>query len=404
EHDIKKLLAYHSIENIGIILLGLGSSLIFLAFDMKSLATLGLVASLFHIFNHATFKALLFLAAGSVISKTHTRNMEDYGGLIKLMPQTALFFLIGAMAISALPPFNGFFSEWLTFQTLLQGMASSDIFLQSIFILAGGALAFTGGLALACFVKAFGATFLARPRSEEIHHAKESPTSLSVGMGALSTLCLLFGIFSGYLGSLFIKIGENLNAFRNLSPFTDSSSFVTPSSLVIPSSVVTSSSTLASSSLSSIVAPNNFGSVSAPAFFIFFVLIIFLVIILVKFFVNKHQKTTIGATWDCGVDLTPRMEITATGFARSIVVIFAGILRPSIQHEIEYHDSETRYLPKSRMVNLSTRDVYQFYFYQPLNTLLTSLSLKTKNIQSGNINLYVFYILIALVAALFLSL
>ena len=130
EHDLKRLLAYHSIENIGIILLGLGSALVFSSYGLDTLAALGLAAALFHTMNHATFKALLFLGAGSVIAATHTRNIEKYGGLIKLMPQTALFFLIGSMAISALPPFNGFFSEWLTFQALFQGVAAFDVVTQ----------------------------------------------------------------------------------------------------------------------------------------------------------------------------------------------------------------------------------------------------------------------------------
>ena len=138
EHDIKRLLAYHSIENIGIILLGLGSSLVFWSLDMKPLAVLSLVAALFHTLNHAIFKALLFLGAGSVISQTHTRNMEEYGGLIKYMPQTALFFLAGSMAISALPPLNGFFSEWMTFQSLFSGIMASNISVRWVFIVGGG--------------------------------------------------------------------------------------------------------------------------------------------------------------------------------------------------------------------------------------------------------------------------
>src|SRR5258708_6825716 len=116
EQDIKRLLAYSSIENIGIILLGLGSSLVFSALGMQALAMLALVAALFHTMNHAIFKSLLFLGAGAVIAETHPRNMEEYGGLMRFMPQTATFFLVGSMAISALPPLNGFASEWMTFQ------------------------------------------------------------------------------------------------------------------------------------------------------------------------------------------------------------------------------------------------------------------------------------------------
>jgi hydrogenase-4 component B len=184
EHDLKKLLACHSVENIGIILLGLGASLSFLSLGMPALSLLGLIAALFHILNHATFKSLLFLSAGSVMSETHTGNMEKYGGLIKTMPQTALFFLIGSMAISALPPFNGFFSEWLTFQSLFRGIATLDFSAKWVFIASAGSLAFTGGLALTCFVKAFGSTFLARPRSREAGHAKESSFAMLAWHGS----------------------------------------------------------------------------------------------------------------------------------------------------------------------------------------------------------------------------
>lgn len=377
EHDIKRLLAYHSIENIGIILLGLGSALTFQSLGLSQLALLGLAAALFHTLNHATFKSLLFLSAGSVINQTHTRNMEEYGGLIKFMPLTAFFFLIGSMAISALPPFNGFFSEWLTFQSLFAGIVSFTLYTKWIFILATGSLAFTGGLALACFVKAFGATFLARPRSTEVSRAKESSFSLQLGMAALATLSLLFGIFSGHLTSIFEKIGRSFDIFNN-----------TVSQISVP----------ANQSLS---VRNGFAIVSAPAIFAFLLVILFVVIFIFKFIINKNQKTSIGATWDCGTNLTPRMEITATGFARSIILIFKGVLRPSIQHEIEYHDSAIRYLPKSRTVTLSMRDIYQFYFYQPLHKIITAVSLRAKNIQSGNTNVYILYIFIALILALF---
>ncbi|PIR67008.1 MAG: hypothetical protein COU51_00840, partial [Parcubacteria group bacterium CG10_big_fil_rev_8_21_14_0_10_36_14] len=149
---------------------------------------------------------------------------------------------------------------------------------------------------------------------------------------------------------------------------------------------------------------NGFASVSGLAFLVFFAGVIMVVIFIIRRVVNRRQKTKIGATWDCGTDLTSRMEITSTGFARSIVLIFKGILKPSIQHEIEYHDSESRYLPKQRTVILGVSDVYKTYFYQPLHTLVHILSLRTKKIQSGNINTYIFYIFITLLVVLFATL
>ena len=125
---------------------------------------------------------------------------------------------------------------------------------------------------------------------------------------------------------------------------------------------------------------------------------------IIKYFVNKNQKITISKTWDCGTALSPRMEITATGFARSIILIFKGILKPSIQHDIEYHDAESRYLPKSRVVTLGVGNIYNYYFYQPINKIINGLSLRVKNIQGGNINIYISYIFIALIISLFLIL
>jgi len=377
EHDIKKLLAYHSIENIGIILLGLGSALTFTSLHLPILAVIGLTASLFHTLNHATFKSLLFLSAGSVINATHTRNMEEYGGLMRYMPYTGLFFLIGSMAISALPPFNGFFSEWLTYQALFNGIQLMSFYPKWIFIFSTGALAFTGGLALACFVKAFGATFLARPRSSHAEHAKESSVSQLLGMGGLALIPLLIGIFSGNIVRLLETISKSLSVLK----LTPSQSFLSnPLGLSVNA---------------------GFASVSDPAFILFLLIIMCLVVVISRHFIYRDQKETVSRTWDCGTDLTPRMEITATGFARSIIIIFKGILKPSIQHDISYHDSENRYLPIGKTITLKTHDVHHSHFYKPMYDILTALAYKIKKIQSGNTNAYILYIFIALIIALF---
>ena len=195
QHDLKRLLAYHSIENIGIILMGFGAALMFLHTGHPLLATLALIAGLYHTINHAVFKGLLFLGAGAVLHATHTRNMEHMGGLAKRMPQTAFFFLVGAVAISALPPLNGFVSEWLTYQSLLQGFGTTDSLLRLMFPIGGAMLALTGALAAACFVKAFGITFLAQPRSEAAAQAHEAPLTMLLGQGVLVAACVFLGLF-----------------------------------------------------------------------------------------------------------------------------------------------------------------------------------------------------------------
>src|SRR5437773_3988581 len=202
EHDLKRLLAYHSIENIGIILMGFGAALMFLHASQVPLqsalclrlATLALIAGLYHTINHASFKALLFLGAGAVLHATHTRDMEEMGGLSKRMPQTAFFFLVGAVAISGLPPLNGFVSEWLTYQALLQGFGATESLWRLIFPLSGAMLALTGALAAACFVKAFGITFLAQPRSERAAQAHEATISMRLGMAMLAIVCVVLGL------------------------------------------------------------------------------------------------------------------------------------------------------------------------------------------------------------------
>ncbi len=228
EHDIKKLLAYHSIENIGIILLGIGSALLLSSSD-SSFAAVGLAAALYHTLNHAVFKSLLFMGAGAVINATHTRSIEEYGGLIKRMPYTALFFLTGSMAISALPPLNGFFSEWLTFQSIFHGISASNILVKGIFLIALGSLSFTGGLAAACFVKVFGTTFLARPRSHEAEHASECTLSMKAGMGMLAGLTLLLGFFSAYIVSMLSRVVHQTTNF----PLLDSSISTYPQSITL---------------------------------------------------------------------------------------------------------------------------------------------------------------------------
>ena len=198
QHDLKRLLAYHSIENIGIILLGLGAGMIAMAYGRSDLAWIGVAASLYHVLNHAVFKGLLFLGAGDVVMATGTRQIEQLGGLLRRLPWTGLFFLVGAMAISGLPPLNGFASEWLTFQAFLYGFrGSSEPLVHLLFPVGGALLALTTALAAACFVKAFGITFLALPRSEPAAAAREAPAVMLVPQAWLAALAIGLGLFPG---------------------------------------------------------------------------------------------------------------------------------------------------------------------------------------------------------------
>lgn len=375
EHDIKRLLAYHSVENIGIILLGLGSAVIFAEGGMPGIALIALTAALFHTVNHALFKALLFLGAGSVVSATGTRNMEEYGGLIKLLPYTAAFFLTGSLAIAAFPPLNGFASEWLTFQVLFAGLASASLFIKTSFMIAIAGLVLTGGLAAAAFVKAFAITFLARPRAhgreESIH---EAPRPMLFGMAGLAALAVLFGVFAVPVSNTILKIASSIG-------HSPSAAFAFPTAGVTQPFA------------------NAAGMVSLFAVSIIFFAVALLVYGAV-FFITRRNKIVYGATWSCGTPLSPRTEITATGFSRSLTLIFKGILRPTRQVSAEYHDESSRYFVKSNAISVGFADPYRRRFYGPIHDALLFIASRVKRIQSGNINVYVVYVFTTVVALL----
>jgi len=197
QHDLKRLLAYHTVENIGIIFIGLGLALAFNAHGMTSAAALAFTAALLHVFNHSLFKSLLFFGAGAVLTATGERDMEHLGGLIHRMPQTAFLFLVGCAAISALPPLNGFVSEWLTFQAILLSPQLPSWGLKLLVPAVGALLALSAALAAACFVKAYGVTFLGRPRTTAAEGATETDRLSLAAMALLAALCLIVGILPG---------------------------------------------------------------------------------------------------------------------------------------------------------------------------------------------------------------
>lgn len=374
EHDIKRLLAYHSIENIGIILIGLGASMVFHSSGHEGLALLALGAALFHTVNHAIFKSLLFLAAGAVVAATHSRNIESYGGLIKRMPGTAFFFLVGSIAISGIVPFNGFASEWLTFQSLFGGIATMGILEKLMMMFATASLALTAGLAAACFVKAFGITFLARPRTDAASHATEAGIGMQLPMGTLALTALVLGVLGGPAALIFILIAAGLPIFSTIE--------------LAPSLSMTGGLSIAGS-----FATLDMVSISAA-------LIIALLLTSILFLLGGRTKRTVAPTWACGsLPLEPRMEITATAFSRAIITIFGGLLKPTKQTTLEYHDARMRYFPKYHAVDMHLEDIYMRYIYAPIGRATLTLSRIVAKTQSGNTHLYLLYI-VAMLAIL----
>lgn len=213
ENDLKRLLAYSSVENIGVILLGLGTCIVGVAGGSAVVATLGLVAALYHTVNHAAFKGLLFLGAGSVLYGSHTRDMQLLGGLHRAMPVVSVLFLVGALAIAAIPPFNGFASEWIAYQAMIDAAGLGTAPVRACMALAVVSLALTGALAVACFVKAYGVTFLGACRSDHAREAKNVPAPMVAAMALLAALCVALGVCAPWVASFLANLAAQIGGF-----------------------------------------------------------------------------------------------------------------------------------------------------------------------------------------------
>ncbi|HXQ27460.1 MAG TPA: hydrogenase 4 subunit B [Candidatus Acidoferrales bacterium] len=374
EHDLKRLLAYHSIENIGIILMGLGSALIFRVMGHPQLAAVALIAAMFHTLNHAIFKCLLFLGAGSVLHSTGTRNMEKLGGLIRPMPATAFCFLIGAVAISGLPPLNGFVSEWLTYQSLLAGFGATGGLTRILFPIAGSMLALTGALAAACFVKAFAITFLALPRGAESHHVHEAPRSMLIGMGWLTTACVFLGLGATWFLPIFDAMTEQLLGLR------------VGVNLITGKGLVLSAGT------------SHGGTVSTAVIGIGLLILMAPTALLASIGARRFGRRQ-GPTWDCGLPgLSSENEYTATAFSKPLRMIFSALYQP--RREIQAVFDVSPYYPKEIHFESEIEPTFEKRLYAPLQDLILRLSIKLRAVQAGSIHAYLAYIFITLILLL----
>ena len=347
QHDLKRLLAYHTVENIGIIFIGLGLALAFQANLMYFNAALALTAALFHILNHSLFKSLLFLGAGAVLTATGERDMERLGGLIHRMPHTALAFLIGSAAISALPPLNGFVSEWMTFQAILHSPELPQWLLKFLVPTVGALLALSAALAGACFVKAFGITFLGRPRSPAAAHAQEVDRFCLSALFTLLILCVLAGIVPGFVVDGLGPVVELLNGGTRLAAQSSQ-----PWLTLVP--VGESKSTY-----------------NGLLVLLFMALSGLTAALLIHRLASDRVRR--APAWDCGFpDASPMTQYTAGSFAQPIRRVFGssvfqarervtmpppGDLRPA-RLEVEVHDPvwERIYAPlTTAVIAVSTR-------------------------------------------------
>jgi hydrogenase-4 component B len=380
EEDLKRALAYSTVENVGLIFIALGAAMVFRSYHLADtvaniyladLAALALIAALFHTMSHALFKGLLFMGAGSVLHSTHTLNLEELGGLAKGMRWTGGLFFIGALSISAIPPFNGFVGEWLMFQSLLLTQNIDDPMVNLLLPVAVAVLALTGALAAACFVRIFGSTFLARPRSEHAAEAQEVPRSMLVGMGAAAALCVLTGVLS------FLIIPQVDKVSSSLLGVTIADKLVNGLVLSPPAGEFSSMSPVAICALLLFAIPAS---------------------LLISRHLGGRRKVVRADTWDCGTPLNSRTEYSASGFSQPINRIFKSIYRPHTEVRTEYTSSSL--IKRSISFSRSIEPIFERYLYAPTVNLIVYLAKRIGFIQRGSIQAYLAYIFVILLVLL----
>lgn len=369
QHDLKRLLAYHSIENIGIIVIGLGLSLVFFGTGHPVPGVLGLVAALYHTLNHAVFKGLLFLGAGSILHATGERDLNRMGGLARIMPQTALLFLTGALAISAIPPLNGFVSEWLTFQTALS-VSSLDIgVLRSLIALSAAVLALAGALTAMCFVKVYGIGFLGARRTDTSIAAHEPALSERIGMLWLGAGCLVLGVLP-------VPVLERLNAV---------SIGLTGQTLPGPSEGIGWLW----------LVPESARKASYSPFILFVAVLGSIALTFVLIRVLFSGRTRRAPSWNCGYPVrTPRMQDTADAFSQPIRHFFAPVYL--MERHLPSPEDEKPYF------HVSIGDRHWNALYLPVYRTVVFLSGLAGRLQTGRISVYLLYSFLTLLLLLFL--
>lgn len=370
---IKRLLAYSSIENMGIIAMGIGLSMIFLGTGHAELGAIGLVAALMHVLNHSLFKNLLFLTAGSILHQTHETDLDHLGGLIRRMPITAILVLLGCIAISALPPLNGFVSEWLTFQAALRASALESGVLRSMIPVAAAALAFTGAIAAATFVKFFGIAFLGLPRRHHAAHAHEvTQAGMLAGPALLALLCLVLGVMPTLVIHFLDPVTRLLLGATFPGAAAEGWLWLTPG------------------------APAE-ASYSAP----FVALALALAWLVVRGYTRGVSPSgqRRGPAWDCGFGgLNARMQYTSAAFSQPIRRMFAPVweLRERFQGKRDAGILEIQPMA----YHLEVADRSWRVLYAPLAHLVEQAARQVARIQTGSIRTYITYSFLTLLLLL----
>ncbi len=370
QHDLKRLLAYHTVENIGIIFIGLGLALAFRANGMGLAAALALTAALLHVFNHSLFKSLLFLGAGAVLGATGERDMERLGGLIRRMPLTAIAFLAGSAAISALPPFNGFVSEWLTFQAILVSPKLPQWLLKFLVPAVGATLALSAALAAGCFVKAFGATFLGRPRGAAAQQAHETDRASLAAMFVLVALCLLAGLVPGVFIDALAPVGQQLLGAR-LAPQGQFAWFT-----IVP-------------------IEDSRSSYNGLLLIVFIALGAWLAAAVIHRWASHALRR--APAWDCGFpDASPATQYTAGSFAQPIRRVFGSLVFRAYERVSMPAPGRT----EPARFHLRLRDLVWDTFYAPVQGIVDFGADHLNKVQTWTIRAYLSLVFGTVVALL----
>jgi hydrogenase-4 component B len=392
QQNLKRLLAYSSVEHMGILLTGLGTTLAFQSLKLPVLAAIAAMATLYHVLNHATFKSLLFLGAGAVEHATGTVHLERLGGLARRLPVVGACFLVGALAISAVPPFNGYISEWMLLESLLQSFNTSEIPAKILMTITGATLALVAGIGVTAFVRAFGVPFVGLPRSPEAEQAHATPGIMRVGLAWLAVLCLLLGItpplvlagldrvttpllgvsvldqvvpplYTDHPGSYAPLVGLGGGLFRGLVP---------GNGLVV-------------------IAAPNFSTIDSPSYLFLAELGLLLLLWLARLAIRPLGGRRVGPVWAGGIPhFQPRMAYSGVAFSNPLRLIFnlffhsratTDLTAPAARHRggaIAYHQE----IPPP----------FERKLYQPLRRAAKALGRRVKVMQSGDVNLYLAYI------------
>lgn len=374
--DLKRLLAYSTTENMGLITLALGAATLFANSGAYGPATIAMAAALLHLIGHAAFKCLGFLAAGSVLAATGLRDLDRLGGLARRMPSTTILFGVAALGASGLPLGAGFVSEWLLVQSLIHAAPGHDTVVALTAPLAVGAVALTTGLGVAAMVKSFGIGFLARPRSETAAEAREAPGSMVAGMAVAAAACVLLAVVPVLVAPALRAVLNALPASRHME-FTDFGAVIR--------------------------LPGVTGSIAPGVIAVTLLLAVLSAVGLTLLRSRQRPRSATLPLWACGADdLTARMQYTATSFAEPLQRVFDDVLRPDTDVEVT-HVAESRYMADSITYRSIIGDAVEERLYPPVLRLVGAAAAMLRRAHTGSVHLYLLYGALGVLAVLVIA-